>query len=224
MASETHEGMGKQYKIEDMSGPQRPSTRGRVAAENPAVHNPANEERMKASYDAARRAAADAQVRIEQQQILPYEEPEDDTPPAPTTPKRQIQTDLRQLALTGRVKEEVYVGGYVFEMRTLTHKENDEAAAALTSTSNEIQRMGELQRAILARATQTVNGVRLEALYEEEPNRGRKERQLSVVEKKEAIIGSWQQTFVLEMMVKYNELLEKSQKSFADSTEEDLKN
>jgi len=217
----------KQLKIDDMSSvSQAPmSARARIIAENPTTHrSPAHEERMKASYEAAKRAAEEAQKRLEEAQRETATEEATSEPapisePAPVIKPRQLQADLRQLAFTGRVEEEVVIAGFSFIMRTLTSKENNEAAGALGITGNEVQRMGELRHAILARAILAVNGMPLEGLYQ-----GTDADKLSILRRREIVIGNWQQTLVTELMLKYNDLLERSQKAFSNATGDDLKN
>lgn len=231
MAQQEREGASKQLKIEDMSGAARGpmSARERIAAENPATHNsPAHQERMRASYEAARKAAEEAQKKLEELQKeteealpepIPEVAPEPISQPVPVKKIRQLQSDLRQLVLQGRVEEDVEVSDFIFTMRTLTSRENGDAAAVLGLASNELQRIGMIRNAILARSIQKVNGVPLEAIYE-----GADADKLTAVIKKEKIIGDWQQTLVTELMLKYDDLLKRSQEIFTPEAEQELKN
>lgn len=230
MSQESNE--GKQYRVEDMSGTGIPAgqhtTRGRVASENPAVQSPLDAERYHASEKRAREALAEAEERVraeyeqsarptQQQPHIPQEhsaqQPTEQNLSSQSRPRSQ--SDLRQLAFTGRIEEDHEVNGFVFTMRTLTGKENNEAAKAL-GMGNDLENMGSLRHAILARSIQFVNGAPLEVLYQ-----GSDKNKLTTAEQKELVIGEWQQTLITELMLRYDDMLNRSTETFG--TKEDLK-
>ena len=223
--TQEHEGTENTPKIEDLTQAEvghagwspdyqsSPGTRGRVAAENPAVQNPASEERIRASKEAAARAAQEAQKTL--QQYTAAEVPPQAAPqPAVPTP---LQTDLRQLVFVGKLSEDVVVGGFTFALTTLTSKENNDALQRSRYVPGDLHTMGVLRIAVLARAIESVNGVPLESLYQ-----GGNEK-LSIMDRRETVIGNWQQAFMTDLWMKYNDLLERSEAAFT-VPEDDLKN
>jgi len=206
--------------IEDFSQHRPVSTRSRVAGENPHVNQAKDVERLKASHEAALRAKEEAEARLkEAYNNLPSEESsEPDQNALRTSPPvnpQQLQSDLSLLATAGKVVDETIVGGFKFKMHTLTTIENNEAIAAASFANDQLLKINQIQLSILARAIDSVNGVPLENLYANPTG-----EKLSRVQRREAVVGSWQQSLTTELFNFYDGMLQRSNAAFRAVTEQ----
>lgn len=205
---------GKKHVVEDFSQPINPTTRSSVAATNPIVGGSIMDpERLAASRAAAEKHVANIQQQFEQP-AQPSEEPAPQVPQADQpNPVPTLQSDLSLLATTGRIEEEVIVGGYKFKLRTLTVRENNEV---LVSTGGgviqNLAQLGHLRVAVLSRAIDTVNGVPLESLY-----KGTDE--WDNLEKRLAVVDSWQLPMITRLFDAYNNMLQRSEEAFGGAFE-----
>jgi hypothetical protein len=208
--------------IADLSQHRPISTRSRVVGENPHVNQAQDTERLKASHEAALRAKDEAEARLkEAYHNLPPEtessEPDHSDQNAlrtsPPVNPQQLQSDLSLLATAGKVVDETIVGGFKFKMHTLTTTENNEAIAAASFASDQLLKVQQIQLSILARAVDAVNGVPLENLYTGSEKFGK-------AQKREWMVGSWQQALTTELFNFYDSMLQRSNAAFRAVTEQ----
>jgi hypothetical protein len=108
----------------------------------------------------------------------PKKEPEADT--------RKIKS-LKDLIFLGKSYETVEISGFIFEISTLTAKENKEVFIYLFSKYGDTWAMHN-QTATLAHAIRSVNGVPLESVYEEEVEISAFEKKLHVLDSMSSIL------------------------------------
>lgn len=213
----------KKHIIEDFSQPTNPTTRSSVAATNPVVGGSIMDpERLAASRAAAEKHVAEVQAQLQEPiETTPPIEPESQVPQANPQPHQEtptLQSDLSLLATTGRIEEETIVGGYKFKLRTLSVRENNEV---LVSTGGgviqNLAQLGHLRVAVLSRAIDTVNGVPLESLY-----KGTED--LDSIQKRQAIVDTWQLPMITRLFDAYNEMLQRSEEAFGIVQDGELKN
>ncbi len=137
----------------------------------------------------------------------------------PVPPIEQLQADLSQLISTGSIVEEKQFAGFTFRMRTLNARENNEVLTSTLSVKDDLEKLGRIRIAVLARAIDTVNGVPLEQV----PGVDTK---LPVMQRRENLIGNLQLTMVVELFNTYTSMLERSEQVFKTtaSNEDILKN
>lgn len=208
--------------IADLSQHRPISTRSRVVGENPHVNQAKDVERLKASHEAALRAKDEAEARLKEAfNNLPPENSESDQPDqnalrtSPPVNPQQLQSDLSLLATAGKVVDETIVGGYKFRMHTLTTTENNEAIAAASFANDQLLKINQLQLSILSRAIDSVNGVPLENLYTSPVG-----EKLARAQKRESVVGSWQQSLTTELFNFYDGMLQRSNAAFRAVTEQ----
>jgi len=218
--------------------PPQPTTREQVTAQNPAVaeNRPINpraaQKKYAASYQRMQEIKAETQQEIDalahaahtagNLPVPPQEPfPAQLQQPVVEQPQEQpLQYDLSLLALTGEVNEEVVVGGFKFRLRTLTARENNEVLREVAQVQDDLEKIGCLRIAVLARAVVTVNGVPLERVP------GTDQEIKNVVERKNVFLGNLQLAMLVRLFNTYTDLLEHSEGIFDDllKKEDSLKN
>lgn len=210
--------------------PGKPSTRTLVGEQNPGMgaagsSDPDADARQKyaASYaamkDAQHRAVEELQQQQQQQEEVAVVNPTSPQPVrAPVLPQ-QLQSDLSLLVTTGQIRDEIVVGGFKFALRTLMAKENNEVLRVVGTAADELEKLGALRIAVLARAIEAVNGVPLE-------NVPGGDSKLQGVARRENLLGLFQLQMIVKLFDKYGEMLERSEASFNNAleSEEPLKN
>lgn len=209
-------------RVDDLSEAPRPapSTRSAVRESNPAVadnttlpgeQNPA---RVAQQHQPSREAAMEHAQRVREEltqvasQTPPSNLPEQPAPQsAPSSLQQPLEADLSLLVTRGRIEDETTVGGFKFQLRTLTSKDNAEAMASVSYVTDDWSRFSHMTIAVLARSIVNVNGIPLENLYQ-----GQEE--LTALQKREEIVGGWQQGMVGQLFDKYSDMIERSNKAF----------
>jgi len=231
----------KVFRVEDYSQRPRPmSTRAAVAADNSvAARNPTTSAQDHSASIAAGKARAQEVVETMKAQLSadPQQSPipnsilQASVPPASVQQpavqqpvqstvqqpqKPQVLGDLSQLVNVGKIVREVVVSNYKFTMHTLTSEEHSEALASVSYIIDQIAKLDAIRTAVLARAIDLVNGVPLENLYQGS------EEGLTKNQKKEKVVGSWQQVFTQAIFDEYDKMVQES--IDVTKNEENLKN
>lgn len=186
----------------------------------PEQKHAASLERMKELNEQTRREMEQRRQNIQVRPAveIPISEPEP-TEEMPIPPIEQLQADLSQLISTGSIIEEKQFAGFTFRMRTLNARENNEVLTSTLSVKDDLEKLGRIRIAVLARAIETVNGVPLEQV----PGVDMK---LPIIQRREALIGNLQLTMVVELFNTYTGMLERSEQVFKTTAnnEDILKN
>jgi hypothetical protein len=137
---------------------------------------------------------------------------------AEETADRSIPDGLVDLVLFGKLSEKITFGKYVFEITTLSNKQQREILKRMIPLSNEDKFLN-LKIFTLTEAIASVNGQPLEQLYFGD------NKDLSSFEKRIEFISVLQSSIVDKVFEKYEQLLKKSNELFEDGgLEESLKN
>lgn len=208
-----------------------PNTREQVTAQNPAVaeRHPTNPRADKhaASYQRMQEVRTETQQEITELAAAArdmgsspvQQEYQPQLPQQPQRVEEPLQHDLSLLALTGKVTDEIIVKGFKFSVRTLTARENNEVLREVSQIKDDLEKLGCLRIAILARAIESVNGVPLEQLP------GTDQQMKDIVQRKEKFLGDLQLAMLVRLFDKYTSMLERSENLFSALTEEEpLKN
>jgi hypothetical protein len=133
---------------------------------------------------------------------------------------QQLQSDLSLLTTAGRIEEDVIVGGFKFKLASLTSGEQDDVVAAISLVSgDDLVKLGQLRLQILAHAIRLVNGVSLENLYRG-PDKHPEGSPIKTIEKRLAVLKSWQLAFTVKLFDEYGKILERSEKVFQSAAED----
>jgi hypothetical protein len=133
------------------------------------------------------------------EKVRELNEAESDTVEEETSP--QI-SELRDLLFFGRVKERVSIGGYFFELTTLTNKQQRELISRLVKMSAE-ERLLHIKPTTLALSLVSINGLPAEELYD-----GQEE--LDTLDMKLEVISEMQSALVERLFVEYEKINDKS--------------
>ena len=245
MTDERHENeapLSQPIRIDDMSEAPR-STRESVRATNPTVAAettvPGETDRDKvaekhqAGYDRAHEVAqqkaneASEMIAFANQAPPVIEQNDQPIGPAPTIPTpqpQQLEADLSLLVTKGRIEEEVIIGGFKFNMHTLTSGENADVIASCSNVTDELSRWYRVTMATLARSISTIEGqdtgpVPLENFYQ-----GQDKASLDVAAKRLRVVEGWQQSMVGQAMDFYTKIAERSNTFFDTDKAGPLKN
>lgn len=120
--------------------------------------------------------------------------------------------DLKDLVFLGRNSTIVEMGGYKFEIATLTNSEKRTVIKELASRGKEMASF--VQTCTLAMAIQSINDVPLEEIFE-----GEEDREYSEYERCLLYVDSWQSILVNLLFVEYEKLNLASEGSFTDDPE-----
>lgn len=239
---ERQEAQRKVLRIDDQTdetsggAPQRPSTRNAIAGQRSGGPAPP-EQKFAASYQRMKELNEKTRQELETQDVasvstsMPAEVPAIEIPQPqvrvqPVVQPQQLQSDLSLLATTGRIEQDVVVGGFKFKLASLTSGEQDDVVSAVSLVSgDDLVKLGQLRLQILARAIRTVNGVPLENLYQG-PDKHPEGLPIRTVEKRLMVLRSWQLSFTVKLFDEYSQVLERSEKTFEAASEDDelLKN
>ena len=89
--------------------------------------------------------------------------------------------DLRSLIFLGRLTETVKVGGFVFEVSTLTASQQRDVMSTIMTAGDATQKMLDIKPLTMAYAVRTVNNVDLETLCEDDSLTDTIDRRLNVM-------------------------------------------
>lgn len=232
---ERQEAQRKVLRIDDQTdetsggAPQRPTTRNAIAGQRSGGPVPP-EQKFAASYNRMKQIKEQTQEEIAVPQTpqalqvptepLAVEVPRPQPVQIQPVQTQQLQADLSLLATTGRIEEEVVVGGFKFKLASLTSGEQDDVVSAVSLVSgDDLVKLGQLRLQILARAIRSVNGVPLENLYQG-PDKHPEGVSIRAVEKRMVILRSWQLAFTVKLFDEYSKVLERSEKAFEVASED----
>lgn len=134
-----------------------------------------------------------------------------------TTEDISVPKNIKDLALFGRIVEEVNLGGYLFKIKTLTSREQRDIVSKVMKLNGD-ERFLNMQIFVLAKAIDSVNGVPLEEIYDKDDN-------LSIEQKRFEVVSDLQSTLVDKLLKRYDKMVEKANKVIADGgVEEQIKN
>jgi len=135
----------------------------------------------------------------------------DDFPQEEPVEPQRVETlapgDLEQLIFLGCIEDSKDIGGYKFDMRTLTGKEQNDVWVSVSFLNNETK-FFVVKIAFLARAIMAVNGRALDMLYT-----GKDFRDLTKEGRCVRVIESWQESLVTELYNFYSEMVDRSKKA-----------
>ena len=110
--------------------------------------------------------------------------------------------NLKDVLLLGKLTEKVQIGGFIFEISTISTKEQKEIINKVMSMQVE-NKMFDIRPATLSYALKTINGVNIEALCNDDKILDPSDRRLDVIQNL--------QTNLVERLFKtYEKLLEES--------------
>jgi len=236
---ERQDAQRKVLRIDDQTdetsggAPQRPSTRSAIAGQRSGGPVPP-EQKFAASYQRMKELNDKTRQDLESQVAAPVVASAPTESPAIEVPQPQVhsqqvqrlQTDLSLLVTAGRIEEDIIVGGFKFRLSSLTSGEQDDVVSAVSLASgDDLVKLGQLRLQILAHAIRLVNGVPLENLYQG-PDKHSEGFSIKVAEKRLAVLKSWQLAFTMKLFDEYSKILERSEKVFQSTAEDDelLKN
>ena len=122
---------------------------------------------------------------------------------------KPVKAELKDLVLFGKVVEEFSIGGYTFEVSTLSGKEQKFLVRKLLKLDSE-ERLMNVKEFTLAAAIKTINGVPLYEVYNDE------EEGLSKEQKSIEVVSNFQSNLIERLFDKYEELVVKSNSVFED--------
>jgi hypothetical protein len=132
--------------------------------------------------------------------------------------KKEIPEGFKELALFGKISEDVEVGSYKFKISTISAKQQKGILKKLFLMSNE-EKVANLKFLTLSEALISINGVSLESFYFGD------DQTLSVDEKRSEVLLELQAVVVDKLFAKYEELILKSNSFVSNGGLEDsLKN
>ena len=196
----------------------RKSTREAVVASNPAIQKKIKQDHrasIVAGEQHAQRLMEVAMNNPSPTVSQPVNQPLTPQVEVPSSYSNSVLSDLSQLINVGRIEKEVMVQGYKFVIHTLSNTENDKVFESVATINDELKRLGMLRLSILAVAIKTVNDVPIESLYQGS-------EQLSIHQKREYVIGAWQQMFTQAIFDEYDKIVDESSKMLGQG--EELKN
>ncbi len=115
-------------------------------------------------------------------------------------------SDLEQLIFLGRIEDKKVIGGFTFDMQTLTGKEQNDVWMSVSFLNNETK-FFIIKVAFLARAITMVNGRDLDRLYQ-----GKDYREYTTEQRCVKVVETWQQPLIDELYEAYSEMVERSRK------------
>ena len=110
--------------------------------------------------------------------------------------------ELRNLLFFGKIREQVNIGGYIFELTTLTNKQQRSLISRLVKMDDEGKLLS-IKPMTLAESLISVNGLPLEDLYDGD-------QELSDIDLKLEVISDMQYTLVERLFEEYEKINKKS--------------